>query len=232
MPFQFRQFSLADRKSSMLTGTDAILLGAWTQPGEAMAVLDAGTGCGIIALMLAQKSNALIDAVDIHEDSIVEAGNNFRNSPWKERLLAIHSRIQDLRNKQYDLICTNPPFFRNSMKPPRGKRSDARHDDGLTYEELVACAERILSPEGRLTVILPAGEKMRFTGIAIRHLLFLHKAAEVVPVEGNPPNRIMMEFGRTNPPVTILETIVIRNKDNSWANRYKELTRDYYISLR
>ena len=232
MPFLFRQFSVEDKRSSMCIGTDAILLGAWTEPKTTQSILDVGTGCGVVALMLAQKSSARIDAIDIDNDSINECRENFLNCPWNYRLTAIHGRLQDHSDKKYDLICTNPPYFRNSLKSFVSNRSNARHVDALSFEELVQGVDNLLAPNGRFTLILPEKEKKNFIGIAIRHLLFLQRILEIIPKSGRPPNRILMEFGRIIPHQPDERKLIIRNEDNAYTPEYREITKDYYTDLR
>ncbi|MCD4665845.1 MAG: methyltransferase [Bacteroidales bacterium] len=119
--FHFKQFNISDENSAMKVGTDAVLLGAWTDISETNNILDVGTGSGIVATILAQRSEANIDAIDIDKGSIDDAENNFDNCPWKNRLTAIHSSLQEyvkFTSKKYDLIVSNPPFFSNSLKSP------------------------------------------------------------------------------------------------------------------
>jgi len=80
--FRFKQFKVEQDKCAMKIGTDSILLGAWTNCSEAKTVLDIGTGTGVLALMLAQKSDAEIFAIDIDEQSVIQAKQNVNNSPW------------------------------------------------------------------------------------------------------------------------------------------------------
>ena len=57
----------------MKVGTDGVLLGSWVEPGNAQRILDIGTGTGLIALMMAQKSGAVIDAIDIDPEATRQA---------------------------------------------------------------------------------------------------------------------------------------------------------------
>jgi len=130
----------------MKVGTDAVLLGAWTNAGKAGEILEIGTGCGVIALMLAQRSNAWITAIDNDPDSIQQAGENFIRSPWKERLQAVHVdiRVFDPPGIGFHLIIANPPFFSRSLKSPSEKKNKAKQSKRLDLGELLLKCNRVL----------------------------------------------------------------------------------------
>ncbi|HYX05427.1 MAG TPA: methyltransferase, partial [Bacteroidales bacterium] len=130
--FRFKQFTIIQDKTAMKVGTDGVLLGAWTRPEKAASILDIGTGTGLIALMMAQKSKALITAVEIDKDAADQAQQNTENSPWHERIQVHQSSVQEFSanfGKKFDLIISNPPYFHQSFKNPGIKRSLARHND-------------------------------------------------------------------------------------------------------
>jgi tRNA1Val (adenine37-N6)-methyltransferase len=136
MAFRFKQFMVEDDLCTMRIGTDAILLGAWAEPGQAKSILEIGTGCGVISLMLAQKSDARIVAIDIDEDSVKQARYNFTRSSWSDNLQAQMVSLQDhasASERQYDLIITNPPFFTGSLKSPDEKKNRAKHSSDLSH---------------------------------------------------------------------------------------------------
>jgi len=87
--FKFKQFTIHQDQCAMKIGTDGVLLGAWANiKHNPNSILDIGSGTGIIALMLAQRSNAeLIDAIEIDENTFEQCVENFENSPWSDRLL-------------------------------------------------------------------------------------------------------------------------------------------------
>ena len=118
--FKFKQFAVLNDRTAMKVGTDGVLLGAWCPVEGARRVLDVGTGCGVIALMVAHRNtDAVIDAIDIDHDAIDEATLNFANSPWSERLTAIEGDFNNLNTAVgYDLIVSNPPYFTDSLLPP------------------------------------------------------------------------------------------------------------------
>lgn len=218
----------------MKVGTDAVLLGSWIRPLDAYNILDIGTGTGIIALMVAQKSTAEIDAIDIDEGAYLQAKENFRISPWFNRLHILQTALQsysDTCAKRYDLIISNPPYFRQASKPQEEARTTARHADTLTFQELIAGVNKLLTPNGRFCVVLPFKEGMEFMDMAQSNGLFCHRLARIHTVADKPEKRLLMEFNRTFGLLTE-EEIVIQEDDHSFSRQYVELTKDYYIHLK
>ena len=122
----------------MKVGTDGVLLGAWAEvrPGD-RRMLDVGTGTGLIALMLAQRSAAWITAVDIDVECATQAAENFAASPWADRLDAVSVAVQRYDPvEKFDLIVSNPPYYVDSLLSPDEGRNTARHAAGLPFGEL------------------------------------------------------------------------------------------------
>jgi len=232
--FHFKQFSISDEQSAMKVGTDAVLLGAWTDVSETNNILDFGTGSGIIAIMIAQRAKANIDAIDIDKGSIVDAQNNFSNCPWKNRLTGIHSSLQEYvknNSKKYDLIVSNPPFFSNSLKSLIYARSLSKHDEKLTHKELLTGVKKLLSCTGRLCVILPVSEADNFKELALLENLHCSKELQIIPKLNKKPNRIIMEFTYVKPQIISETNLCIRNLDNSYTKEYIDLTREFYLNF-
>lgn len=157
--FRFKKFTVYHDKCAMKVGTDAVLLGAWADTSFCRNILDIGTGTGIIALMLAQRSQATVEAIDIDKEACVQATENAAASPYTERIKVVHASCADFaasnQQKRYDLIVSNPPYFINSLKCPDNKRTVARHTDTLLLSDLIREAQTLLSPSGRIALVLP-----------------------------------------------------------------------------
>src|SRR5436190_2085315 len=196
-PFRFKFFTVHQDKCAMKVGTDAVLLGAWVNPENAKLILDIGSGSGIISLMLAQKSLSEIHAIDIEENAFEQARENFLISPWYNRLKPFHQSFQEFsestKNK-YDLIVSNPPYFQHASKSPEELRSFARHNDQLTFEELICGVKKVLSETGKFCVILPYKEGMDFMDLAMKKGLFCNHLMKVRTKAEGQEKRVMMEF--------------------------------------
>ena len=208
----------------MKVGTDGVLLGAWaTVSPEDRLALDVGTGTGVIALMLAQRSAGLeIIGIDIDEAAADEAAANFAASPWADRLTARAVSLQVFSGSEFDLIVSNPPFFSASLKAPDAQRCTARHNDTLPPADLIQAARRLLSPSGRLSVIYPPEEARAFVMESESAGLYLSRLTRVISVAGQPPKRHLMEFSRT-PAQPLFTDLVIGSPE------YRSLTGDFYL---
>lgn len=215
----------------MKVGTDAVVLGAWVNVAHASRILEIGTGSGVIALMLAQRSAhaAHIDAIEIAEEDAAQARQNVERSPWAGKIKVLHVPIQDFRAAPYDLIVCNPPFFSDSLLPPSEKRKQARHTGLLTQEELIENSMRLMTDAGRLAVILPVKEGERFKSLARRNQLKLHRALTFFSRKGKPQERWLFEFS-TLPGEAKIESLTL-HEGLDWSPAYKELTKDFYLLL-
>ena len=247
--FRFKQFTVANERSAMKVGTDGVLLGAWVRlRGNEQHILDVGTGTGVIALMLAQRTSqsdetqaqaATIIGIDIDRPSAEEAAANFKASPWAGQMAAFAGDFRGLGSDPshplkylafpYDLIVSNPPYFVDALKAPDPRRNDARHADSLTYADLVAGAVRNLAPDGRLALILPADATARFAAEASACGLRLCRRTDVSTLAGTAPTRTLLEFSRTSAPLE--ETTLAIQDAAGFTDEYRTLTRDFYLKF-
>lgn len=231
-PFFFKKFGLFHHRSTMKIGTDAILLARWVEVSANDDVLDIGTGCGLIPLMLAQKGIKSADAVEIDHDSFEEAAQNFNNSAWQSQLLAINDDVKhysEVCTKKYDLIVSNPPFFFGDNIPEKTKKGLARHTNTLSYNELLSSVKNLLEVNGRFALVLPALESKTFLKDAENQGFYLQKEMKIVPVEGKEPNRINMQLVVNHVDKVESEAFVLRHPDHSFTKEYKEFLKDYYL---
>jgi tRNA1Val (adenine37-N6)-methyltransferase len=232
--FFFKQFKVEDGRSTMKVGTDAVLLGAVADVGNSRQVLEIGTGCGVIALMLAQRSDAVIDAVEIDEESAGQATENAKNSPWKNRISIIHSSLQDFTKqaaKKYDIIISNPPYFSGSLKSANTKRNLSRHDEMLSLYELLSCVQELMSGDASLWLILPVKESSQLIKKALETGFSVHYILKIMTKSGCAPERFILLLKKSIPEKTVEEILVIKNDDGLYTKEYKELTKDYYIDF-
>lgn len=233
--FQFKQFTIRHDKCAMKVGTDGVLLGAWAGIESCNRILDIGTGTGLIAMMLAQRSKAVIDAIDIDAEACLQAQENAESSPFAERIKIRHSALSDFAQTDtglYDLIVSNPPYFVDSLKCPDQKRNTARHTDTLTLEDLLQDSRKLLAPQGRIALILPYDLKERLADCIRTQNLFLSKETSVIPVPGAEPKRLLAEL-TAEPPVfpTFFSQLTIEIARHQYTDEYVSLTKDFYLKM-
>jgi len=218
----------------MKVGVDAVLLGAWANQGMAENILDIGTGTGLLSLMLAQKSNASITAIDIDKDSVNQAKLNFDKSLWADRINVENISFQEfyMQSKaHFDLIICNPPYFLNSMKSPDKQRNIARHNNLLPLDILFKGVSTLLNETGRFLLIYPYEQKNSLIEQARTNHLFAIKEMIIRGTANKKPNRIILEFSKHDQNCSTEELIVRDFLTNDYTEAYKKITSAYYLAF-
>lgn len=233
--FEFKQFKIKQNRCAMKVGTDAVLLGAWVNPPESGNILDIGTGTGVIALMLAQKSKAKILAIDIDKESTEQAKLNVADSIFASNIEIKHTSFQDLvlnSVQKFNLIVTNPPYFIDSLKSNDDTRKIARHTDSLSFEDLLVGVKKMLEDKGKFCLILPKNEALLFTEIAKTKGLYLSKRLRIrTRSEKDSEKRHLMQFEFKESEFSESTLVIEEDSHRNYTKEYKELTKDYYINF-
>jgi tRNA1Val (adenine37-N6)-methyltransferase len=233
--FNFKQFKIEQDKCAMKIGTDAVLLGAWTPlTNNPYSVLDIGTGTGILALMLAQRSNAeQIDALEIDEDAYEQATDNFEESPWNDRLFCFHAGLDEFMDEpedEYDIIISNPPFYTEDYKTESSQRDLARFEDALPFEDLIEAADLLLSEKGLFSVIIPFKEEERFLSLANDFELYPIKITRIKGTPTTEIKRSLLAFTKTQQ-TPLIEELIIETARHQYTSEYINLTKDFYLKM-
>ena len=234
--FQFKKFSVKQDRTAMKIGTDGVLLGAWAPiEHHPYSILDIGTGTGIIALMLAQRSAAeQIDALEIDEEAYEQATDNFENSPWNDRLFCFHAGLDEFVEEpedEYDLIVSNPPFHPEDYKSDNEKRDLARFQDAMPFEDLIEAADLLLSENGIFAVIIPFKEEEKFLNIAREYELY---PVKITRIKGTPTTEIkrsLLAFSRNENPDFPVDELIIETSRHHYTPEYIELTKEFYLKM-
>ncbi|MFK7048274.1 tRNA1(Val) (adenine(37)-N6)-methyltransferase [Flavobacterium columnare] len=233
--FQFKQFAIQQDRCAMKVGTDGVLLGAWTPLiNNPYSILDIGSGSGLIALMLAQRSQAeQIDAIEIDDDAYEQCVDNFEQSPWNDRLYCYHAGLDefvDEIDEVYDLIVSNPPFYTTNYKSNKESRDRARFEDSLPFEELIEAVDFFLSEQGIFTLIIPFTEEDKIKDLCNERSLF---PLRITRVKGNPESEIkrsLMSFTRIAQ-TPIIDELTIEYSRHNYTEDYIKLTQDFYLKM-
>lgn len=253
--FHFKRFSLKNERSAMKVNTDGVLLGAAVglTPTEGFRVLDAGTGTGVIALMVAQRlegkvRNFSISGIDMDTPSAEEAAENFAASPWAGSLIAENIPLQKCPGI-YDLIISNPPYYDDSLSNPDGRKNLARHavmsgSDGaaiwndaqgqaMSYRTLTAYASQHLGEDGSLAMILPSSCEKDVLRYAASFGLFPESLLYVCASEKKPPYRIVFQMKRRPSADAdgrpVKNIIKYKKSVGEYTPEYRALMKDFYL---
>lgn len=235
--FQFKQFSIEQDLCAMKVGTDGVLLGAWTSVKGTNTCLDIGTGTGLLALMLAQRTTPTrcdITAIEIDADAALQASANIAASPWSSQIRLHHTALQNFQcSLSYDLIVSNPPFYNATLKPSDEARAVARHKDSLPVSEITHFAQIHLSQSGRLALIYPTAYDSEVMTAAVLSGLQPVRICDVCTKEGKPAKRRMIELMRTADPhpQLQLERLSIRDACGQYTEQYRALTSSFYLAF-
>lgn len=234
-PFQFKQFTIQQDKTAMKVGTDGVLLGAWANLDfNPDSILDIGAGTGLIALMMAQRSNAeTIDAIELNDAAYEQTVENFENSDWGDRLFCYHASLQEFRDEiedKYDFIISNPPFYTSTYKELSEERAMARHSESLTYTDLLESASKLLSKKGNCAFIIPFEEAENFIKIAKENKLFPNRITSVKGAVNSAVKRSLLQFSFTKTE-TISNELTLELSRHNYTSEYKILVKDFYLKL-
>ncbi|MBC7888599.1 MAG: methyltransferase [Ferruginibacter sp.] len=235
--FQFKQFTIHQERCAMKVCTDACLFGAYIARelfGRQLApgnILDIGTGTGLLSLMVAQKTNGIIDAIEIDGAAAQQAKQNFEQSPWNNRLNIFKTDALLFNpGKKYDCIISNPPFFEGDLKSGNKKRNAAKHDTTFTLEQLLSVIGRHLLPHGFFGILLPCQRVNLFVEIATAAHYFLNGQLLIQHTGGHQFFRGILFFSHHNTTI-IRNELAIKDENGNYTHNFIELLEDYYLNL-
>jgi len=243
-PFAFKEFSVNQDRCAMKIGTDAVLLGAWaTINHNPFSILDIGTGTGILSLMLAQRSHAEnIEAIEIDDAAFEQAADNFESSPWGDRLFCYHAGFNEFVEEiddKYDLIISNPPFYKPSLSStslPEGEneisdsRKKARFYDALPFEHLLHGTAKLLDNNGKASFIIPFSEEANFISLAEKMNLYPNRITRVKGTNSSEIKRSLLEFSFNKTTIESSE-LIIETARHQYTEDYINLTKDFYLKM-
>ena len=230
--FSFKQFTIYQDKSAFKVGTDGVLLGAYADLNGVTNILDIGSGTGLLSIMLAQRCEAMITAIEPDHDSFIQSCENVNLVEWQKRIKIVNSDLQNFNsdNEKFDLIVTNPPYFCDSLKSPDPRKSAARHNDSLTTVEIVTGVKRLLKDDGRLQLILPYVEGNVFIADASRYGFYCNNILKIRPLPESEIRRLILTFTRTKK-IPVEKFLTIEHGRHQFTDDYINLTKDFYLKF-
>jgi tRNA1Val (adenine37-N6)-methyltransferase len=215
--------------------TDSCLFGAYVADKieskliQPTRILDIGSGTGLLTLMVAQKSDAIIDTVEIDENSYHQTKKNVVESEWNHRLQPFHTDIKTFTaSYKYDLIISNPPFFENDLKSAHKNKNVAKHHDSLTFQELIQSMKNNLESNGTFLVLLPFHRTGYFKKLAAENNFYLKEEMSIKQTPKHGYFRGILFFA-TRPQSVISNELIMKDEEGKYTKDFNFLLKDYYL---
>ena len=220
--------------------TDSCLFGAWvadrmkTMNPAVETGADIGTGTGLLSLMLAQELPGLaMEAIEIDKDAARQAQENFKASPFTERLRVKHTDFNKYNYHQNcDLVISNPPFFKNDLLSPSDVRNKAHHEADMDLGMMVTGISLMFKESNAFGAILIPFSRTQ-------ELLWHINASELNLVEKmfvrqtprHPNFRTMVLFSNNRVDRPAIKQMTIKNETADYSGEFKELLKEYYLAF-
>lgn len=215
--------------------TDSCVFGGWLAKkfegdGAHQKLLDIGTGTGLLSLMMAQKTQYDIDAVEIAKDSSIEASINFENSKWHDKLKCEHADILNITaDNKYDLVICNPPFYKKHLQSLNDAKRNAMHESRLGLDALIKQMISFALPGGKLALLLPFERTEEIKMIVLEAGLFVNDELFIRQTANHDYFRYCIMFSKTSTE-TKCEEITIKI-NGTYSDDFVSLLKDYYLHL-
>jgi tRNA1Val (adenine37-N6)-methyltransferase len=231
--FSFKQFTIHQERSAFKVGTDGVLLGASANVTGVNRILDIGSGTGLISIMLAQRCEAEIVAIEPDSESYSQTCDNVSICKWSSRIKVEHTALQSYYpgKEKFDLIVTNPPYFTDSLKSPDPRRSATRHSDSLTSDEILEGVSRLMNDDGHLQLIMPYVEGNVFIAEAEKFGLYCNNILKIKPLPASEIRRLLLTFSRHRLKPTEKFLTIEHGKRHEFTEEYINLTKDFYLKF-
>lgn len=230
MGFQCQQFYLKDDRCAMKVNTDSLLLGAWVSLEGAERMADFGCGCGILALMLSQRSteSAVISAIESDPPAAEQATENVLASPWPHKVRVIHQDIRACAPQQFDLVISNPPYFPQSLASATSQRALARQGQGLSLNDWFTHAATATTATGQIAMVVPASQWQALRHYSEQIGWSVARYCEVITVAHRAPKLVLAQWQR-EAVVTEQQQLVIQ-QHGRYTDQFRQLTGAFYLA--
>ncbi len=227
--FRFKQFDVLHQINAQKVSTDSVLLGAWTDIEKSNTILDIGTGCGVLALMVAQRNlEAEIIAIEIEPSFAQEALANFTNSRFAKRIHLLNEDVRNFNKKKFDHIICNPPYFSDSLKSDIDSRNKVRHDLNLSFESLAETCSKLMTMDGKISLVIPIARKPDLVKSFSTFELYLARCCDIKHTIDSPVSLVLLEFQTKKNELVSSSELIIKN-GNEFNNSYKQLLSDFLL---
>lgn len=193
-------------------------------------ILDIGTGSAPIPLIISQKSDAKIDAIEVQKEVFKLAQKTVKINNLEEQIHLINKDVLEwyktVETDTYDLIVCNPPYFKNNNKNSNQSKSIARHEEDLSLDSIFKIARKILINNGRIVLVHRTNRFIEIINLMQKHNIE-PKRCQFIYTKLNHESNIMLIEGTKNGRIgfKLMDPLYVHNEDGSYADKIKEIFR-------
>ena len=211
-------------------GMDAVLLSGFVKTGKGDQLLDLGTGTGILPLLLSAKTEcAHLTGLEIQEDSADMARRSVALNHLEERISIVTGDLKEAGNlfspASFDCITCNPPYMigKHGIVNPDAPKAIARHELLCTFEDVAACAEKLLRTGGHFFLVHRPFRLSEILVTLSRHHLEPKRMRLVYPYVDKEPNMVLLEAVRGGKPrMTVESPLIIFDEPGKYTREIRE----------
>ncbi len=235
--FQFKNFLIQQDDSTFKITHDTCIFGSYIANHallkNAETILEVGCGTGVLSIMFAQNTKAKIVAIDIHEPATILCAKNIDYNNLNHQITAIHKDVSlfDFDTK-FDLIISNPPFFKESLLSNKEVNKIAKHDTTLSIQNFICATEKLLINNGILTFIYPSNLDEVVTNYICLHKLFIKQKVHIKQFQHTKPYLTIWIITKqiiNNNIVPIAEDLVIYETQGVFTKLLFNQLEPYYL---
>jgi tRNA1Val (adenine37-N6)-methyltransferase len=236
--FQFKQFTVNHDRCAMKVTTDSCVFGAWVagdmarEERKITTALDIGSGTGLLSLMIAQKNEVDIHAVEIDKEASLQSQENMAASPWKDRIQVVNEDVRLFRSvNKFECIVSNPPFYENELTSERKTKNIAHHSEELTLPELLKAIKMNLEEGGLFYLMFPFKRRRELEQLLRENDLYTDNVVLLSQSLKHAPFRVIVKGSNVKGEPGESRSISVWDEEQQYSKPFVDLLKDYYLHL-
>ncbi len=226
MEFLPNGFTLELCPGAFPLSTDSMVLAHFAKLPKNANVLDLGSGCGTLGLLLCSKdSNCTVTGIELTETAHTMAVENIRRNSLTARMESICADLRSVSERfspgQFSVCVSNPPYF--SGGPASKEVPLARREDACSLDDLMKAASWALKYGGDFFLVHKPERLGEMIALGSRYKLEAKRLCLVRHKENAPVNLILLQFRKGAKPGLLWEEIVLHNADGTPTHQYLEI---------
>lgn len=226
MEFLPNGFTLQLSPGAFPLSTDSMVLSHFAKLPKHASVLDLGSGCGTLGLLLCSKDpNCTVTGLELTENAHAMALENIQRNGLTARMQSICADLRSVSERfspgQFSCCISNPPYF--SGGPASKALPLARREDACTAEDLFRSAAWAVKYGGDFFLVHRPERLAELIAVGSRYKLEAKRLCLLRHQDGSPVNLILLHFRKGAKPGLVWEEIILHNSDGSPTDAYREI---------